>query len=158
MSRRLFIGSREIDFINSVTKELIQEVVGQKVIYYAVADKLTASDDLYGEAIKKTVYNPIEINALIRYNAPRQTVTQFNVDTIYNIEIYFHLHELTERKIVPKVGDFVKYGLQYYEVEQITFPQTTFGQIDHKVQARAICRMARKGQFDIKNIQGVNEP
>ncbi len=158
MSRRLFIGLPEVNFINWIDKELIQDVVGQKIIYYAVAEKLTAADDLYGEAIKKTTYNPVEINALVRYNAPAQTVTQFNMDTVYSIEIYFHLHELNERGITPKEGDFCKYGNSYYEVEQLTRPQLVYGQIDHKVQVRAVCRIARKGQFHVDNVEGVNEP
>lgn len=158
MSRRLFIGLPEINFINAIDKELLQDVVGQKIMYYAVSEQLTTSDDLYGEAIKKETYSPVEINALVRYNPPVQTVTQFHVDTSYNIEIFFHLHELNERNIEPKEGDFVKYGHQYYEVEQLTRPQIVFGQIDHKVQVRAVCRIARKGQFRLPSVEGVNEP
>jgi hypothetical protein len=86
----LFVGDPEADFFNCVTKEFIQKVVSQKIIYYSVSDKYTKTHKLYDEAIKKTVFSPVEINALILYNEPIQTATQFSIDTIYSVEAYFH--------------------------------------------------------------------
>ena len=40
---RLFITSREIDLISDLTKEIIKDVVGQKVYYYRVREDLTLS-------------------------------------------------------------------------------------------------------------------
>jgi hypothetical protein len=149
MSRRLFIGDQEINFFNAIGKELIQEIVGQTIVYYSVSNQMTNADDLYGEAMRKTVYVPLEINALVLYEAPTQTTSQFTEDTVYSIEIYFHLHELRERQIEPKNGDFVKFGENFYEVEELTVPDLVFGQIEHKVQVKARCRKARAGQFKI---------
>lgn len=153
MARNLFINQQEIDFFNCIGKELIQDIVGETLTYYSVADKLTHSDDLYGEAVKKTVYRPVEINALVRYNAPEQTVTNFTIDTVYTIDIYFLLEELTERGIIPREGDFVKYGKNVYEVLQLTQPQTTYGRVEDQVQAKATCRIARAGQFKVSNVE-----
>jgi len=33
---RLFITPREIDFISDITKEVIKDVVGQKIFFYKV--------------------------------------------------------------------------------------------------------------------------
>jgi hypothetical protein len=154
MSRRLFINTKEVNFFNVIAKELIQDIVGQKVIYYAISDKLTNSDDLYGEATKKTVCRPIEVNALVRYNDPDQSVDNFTIDTVYTIEVYFLLDELSERGVAPHVGDFVQYGDSFFEVEQLTKPDLIYGQIDNKVQVRAICRVAREGQFKLPPIEG----
>lgn len=149
MSRRLFVNEPEVNFFNDIGKELIQEIVGQKLIYYAVSNELTKSDDLYNEATKKVLFHPIEINALVLYRDPVQTVTSFSADTVYSIEIYFLLYELTERDVTPRMGDFVQFGKDFYEIEQLTLPQLTYGQIDHKVQVRATCRIAREGQFKV---------
>lgn len=149
MSRRLFICDQEIDFFNGIDKELIQEIVGQEITYYAVSDELTHSDDLYGEAMRKTVYTPVVISARVLYNDPQQSITGFSVDTTYSIEIYFHIYELTERGITPREGDFVKFGNNAYEIQKLTSPQIVYGQIEHKVQVKAICKIAREGQFNI---------
>lgn len=149
MSRRLFINDQEINFFNVIAKELIQDIVGQKLVYYAISDQYTKSDDLYGEAIKKTVCTPVEINALVSYEDPAQTVTNFSVDTVYNIECYFLLDELKERGVIPRVGDFVQYGKTFFEIQQLTAPDLVYGEIDHKEQIRAICQVAREGQFKL---------
>lgn len=153
MSRRLFIGDQEINFFNWIGKELIQEIVGQKIIYFAVSQEATRSDALYGEAIQKTTYEPVEINALVIYNEPEQTVDNFSFDTIYRIQIAFALNELSERDIEPRVGDFVQYGESFYEVLELTKPNLIYGQVDHKQTVRAVCRIARAGQFQVEHIK-----
>jgi hypothetical protein len=151
----LFIGDKEVDFFNSVTKEIIQRIVGQKIIYYSISEEHTNTHKLYDEAIKKTSFVPVEVNALILYNEPVQTANQFSIDTLYSIEIYFHVHELNERNIVPREGDFVKFGDILYEIEKLVKPQIVYGQVDKLVMVKASCRVARQGQFEVlDSIQG----
>jgi hypothetical protein len=151
----LFVTNKEVSFFNHITKELLQRIVGQKVIYYAVSEQHTKTNDLYDEAIKKTVYRPVEVNALVKYNAPTQKATEFTIDTIYSIEVYFHIHELQERKVVPREGDFVKFGTIVYEIEKLTRPQIVYGQMNNEVMVKAECRVSRKSQFEVlDNIPG----
>jgi hypothetical protein len=146
---RLFVDDKEIDFFNCVTKELMQKIVGQKIIYYSVSEEHTNSHRLYDEAIKKTVYTPVEINALILYNEPLQSATQFSIDTIYSLEVYFYTKELQERNITPREGDFVKFGEIVYEIEKLTRAQITYGQIENEVMLKSNCRVSRKSQFEV---------
>lgn len=146
----LFIGAKEISFFDSIAKEMIQRVIGQHITYYSVSEEHTNSHPLYNEAISKTVFTPIDINALILYGEPDQTNTQFTIDTIYNIEVYFHTHELEERNVVPREGDFVKWGTVIYEISKLTEPQLVFGQINEKVMKKAECVVSRKSQFDFE--------
>ena len=57
---RLFITPREIDFISDVTKEVIKDVVGQKIFYYRVREDLTEIHDVYEEAVEITEEMEIE--------------------------------------------------------------------------------------------------
>lgn len=145
----LFVTPKEIDFFNHINKELIQRIVAQRITYYAVSEEHTKTDDLYDEAIKKTTFDPVEINALVLYKNPVQSSTKFTIDTIYAIECYFHINELKEREIIPREGDFVKFGNIVYEVEKLTRPQITYGQIDNEVMIKAECRVSRKSQFEL---------
>lgn len=152
---RLFISPSEVDFFDSITKELIQCIVGQKIIYYSISEEHTNTHRLYDEAIKKTSWRPVSVNALILYNEPLQTATQFSIDTIYSIECYFHIHELRERNIIPREGDFVKFGDILYEIEKLNKPQIVYGQVENQVMHKAICRVSRKSQFEVlDSIQG----
>lgn len=152
---RLFISPSEIDFFDSITKELIQSIIGQKIIYYSISEEKTNTHRLYDEALKKTSLRPVSVNALILYNEPLQTATQFSIDTIYSIECYFHIHELRERNIIPREGDFVKFGDILYEIEKLNKPQIVYGQVENQVMHKAVCRVSRKSQFEVlDSIQG----
>ena len=146
---RLFVGPKELSFFTSITKELMQKIIAQKIIYYAVSEKYTKSHSLYDEAIKKTVYNPIEVNALVLYKDPEQTNTSFSIDTIYKTEVYFYIAELQERNLIPREGDFLKFGNIIYEIDKLTRPQITYGQIENEVMVKADCIVSRRSNFDI---------
>lgn len=146
----LFITGKEIDLFNSLSKETIQKIINQKIIYYAVSAEHSNVNELYNESIQKTVYSPIEINALILYNDPLQTTTNFSIDTVYSIEIYFLENELKERNVEPREGDFCRWNEIYYEIKTLTRPQMYFGQIENKVMLKALCVVSRQSSFAIK--------
>ena len=56
---RLFITSREIQFINDITKEVVKDVIGQQIIYYPISTMKTQVHPVYEEAIEKIFENPI---------------------------------------------------------------------------------------------------
>jgi len=146
---RLFVGDREVNFFHGLAKELIQKTICQKIIYYSVSEKHTNAHRLYDEAIKKTVYHPVEVNALILFTEPTQSVGQFSLDTVYKVEVSFHIEELEERNLIPREGDFVKFGNVLYEIEKLTRPQIIYGQINNEMTVKASCRVARESQIDI---------
>lgn len=146
---RLFLGSKELKFFNSITKEVLQKMVEQKIIYYSVSEEHTKSHRIYDESPSKTVFTPVEINALVLYNEPEQTNNDFTIDTVFKIEVYFHIDELQDRRIIPREGDFMKFLDKVYEIEKLTRPQIVYGQIENEVMVKAICRVARKSQIDI---------
>ena len=145
----LFVTPKELNFFNHINKELIQRIVAQTITYYAVSEEHTKTHKLYDEAITKTIFQPVTINARVLYKSPDQNVGQFSIDTVYSIECYFHIFELQERNIIPREGDFVKFGNTVYEIEKLTRPQITYGQIDHEVMVKAECRVSRKSQFEL---------
>ena len=155
---RHFITQREINFINDRTKELIQRVVGEEVIYYAISLEKTSSHRLYGEAVKKTWQAPVRINALVLYENDSVSSTNFTLDSKYRLEVYFHAQELLERNVSPREGDFVEYGEIFYEITQVTQPQVVFGQVNNKVMKKCTCVPSREGQFQAggKDDEGVD--
>lgn len=152
---RLFLSTKEIHFFNSLNKELIQKIVQQKIIYYSVSEEHTQVNDLYKESINKTVYVPVEINARVLYKEPEQSAGQFSIDTKYSIEVYFHMDELEQRKLIPREGDFLKFGTVVYEIQRLTRPQITYGLIEQEVMTKAECIVSRKSNFEVLDkIQG----
>lgn len=147
MSRTLFVNDKERRFFKQLHKELVQKIVGQEVTYFSVSVEHTKVDDLYNEAVQKTVFQPVVINALVYYMEPLPEANRFSLDMVYQIEAYFGKAEMEERNIIPRNGDFLKFGDIFYEIIKLTEPQIYFGQIDHSVMWKAEARVAREGQF-----------
>lgn len=146
MSRK-FITQREIDFIGKINKELIQKVTGTEVHYYAISLEKSRVNRLYDEAVEKVWEPPVKIFGRVLYDNPQSATTGRGVDSVYNIEVYFHELELTDRNVVPKEGDFIEFGQVFYEITSATQPQIVFGQVNNKVMTKCVCVRSREGQF-----------
>jgi hypothetical protein len=152
-----FVTSREIDFINVISKELIQHVVGQTVGYYAISLEKSKLNQLYNEAERKVWAAPILIDALVNYDNPNVKSTNGVQDTQYSLEVYFHNQELTERNVRPKDGDFIEYGQVFFEITSVVQPQLIFGQVNNKIMTKCTCVPSREGQFQNGNRSAENK-
>ena len=55
----LFLGKKERDLVKQVNDELVERVIGQQVLYYAIDVRKTNYHSLYGEAMEKTFLPPV---------------------------------------------------------------------------------------------------
>lgn len=144
---RLFITPREIDFINDVAKEVVKDVIGQKIYYFPISVLKTEVHDVYEEAIDKIFENPIEIDALVKYEPQQVTTNNFGSEEIYTIEAYVQSRDLLDKGIEIFEGDFFSYGDTFFEVTKSPSTDTIFGQIEHKRFITISGKQSRKGQF-----------
>ncbi|HEU5118178.1 MAG TPA: hypothetical protein VFT74_16290 [Isosphaeraceae bacterium] len=144
---RLFVTDREINFINSIQRELVQHVVVQEVKYYAILEDRTRAHSLYNEAVKKVWSPPVSINARVLWENPEEKSTNLGSDSTYRAEVYFHTRELQERNVEPKQGDFIEFGEVFFEIASVTRPDIIFGQVNNKTQVKCTCVQSRQGQF-----------
>ena len=146
----LFLGKKERDLVKQVNDELIEKVIGQQILYYAIDLETTDFHPLYGEAIEKTFLAPIRVYALVEW---RQDETDYmegiGVDKTWEIVIHFHKRRLTEdQDLFAREGDFVLYNDHYYEIVNLAEPKLLFGQAGNEFEILATCKRARKGLFD----------
>ena len=144
---RLFITPREIDLVNDLTKELIKDVVGQKIYYYSISLTKTKINALYDEAPEKIFENPVEINCFVNYKEPSYNIGKFGVDETQNIEAYIQYRDLIDKGIEIDVGDFFSYGDVFFEITSATKIKELFGQIEYGDGFRLMGKQARKEQF-----------
>jgi hypothetical protein len=148
MSRK-FITNKELAFISKINKELIQDYIGQEVIYYAISEEHTVSHRLYQESVNKVWFSPVRINALVEYDNPGVDTTNFTLDSKYEMSVLFHTDELIERNVKPKEGDFIEFGQVVFEITAVTQPQLIFGQVSEKIMTKCMCKPSREGQMQI---------
>lgn len=145
----LFLNKKERDLVKQVNDELVERIVGQQVLYYAIDVDKTNYHSLYGEAIEKTFLPPVRVYALIDWEGIKTSTDKYGLDIMTTLTIKFHKRRLTEdQDIFVREGDFVSYGGLFYEIVTLEEPKQLFGQADHRYQINAKCVRARKGLFD----------
>lgn len=80
---------------------------------------------------------------------PENPTTNFTTDVVYRIEVYFHNDELYQRNLTARQGDFIKWNKIVYEIQQLTLPQITYGQVEQEVMTKAVCQSVRKSLVDL---------
>ena len=150
---RLFITPREINFISDITKEIMKDVIGQKIVYYPVSELKTKTHGIYNESIKKIFDNPIIIDALVDNNFQSDTkINMFGVDAQYKIEAYIQHRDLVEKGLSINIGDFFSFSDIFYEITERSFMRNIYGMPEHKDGVKIVGTKARQGLFDTKVI------
>ena len=150
---RLFIGQREIQFVNDLTKEFIKDVAGQAIHYFPVSAIKSQVHGLYNESIQKIFENPIRIPALVGQPEYSSKTTNFGPDIEAKIEVLIQYRDLQDKGVVLSEGDFFSFDDIVYEVlTVVNGGKNIFGLAEYNVSWRLTARTARLGQFDPKNL------
>jgi len=145
---RLFITPREINFISDITKEIIKDVVGQKIYYYPVSEHKTQVRGVYNEAFKKVFDNPIAIDALVDSQYQNDsTMDQFGSDTQYKLEVFIQYRDMVEKGINIEPGDYFSFSTIFYEISQVTIMRNIYGLAEHKGGIKLVGTRARESLF-----------
>tara|TARA_Y100001938_G_C8056446_1_gene414642 strand:- start:567 stop:1055 length:489 start_codon:yes stop_codon:yes gene_type:complete len=146
----LFLGKKERDLVKQVNDELVENVIGQAILYYPIDMDRTNFHDMYGEAIEKTYLSPVRVYAMVNFEEESTSYLEgMGIDADSVITVNFHRRRLTEdQDLYVREGDFVLYGKTYYEIVKLSEPRKLFGQVNHTFEISAICKRARKGLFD----------
>ena len=145
----LFTGEKEADFVKQINDEVIERVVGQQVLYFAISNEHTNYHSLYGEAIEKVYYPPVRVFAQVTWNGSKTEFTKYGIDRRPQIQIDFHKRRLTEdQNLYVRVGDFVRFGDFDYEIVELSEPKLLLGQTDKSFEISATCILAREGKFN----------
>jgi len=145
---RLFITPKELNFISDITKELVKDIVGQKIYYYPINELKTRANALYNEAYRKVFDNPIVLDALVDARFQNETtINQEGVDAQYRIEVFLQYRDIVDRGIAVSIGDFFSFSDIFYEVADQVIIQNIYGLPEHKSGIKITGTKARETQF-----------
>jgi len=150
---RLFITPRELDLISDLTKEVIKDVIGQKIYYYAVRTDVTQVHDVYEESVEKVFDPPLEVDALVEWSAGEIKTNKFSSEKFHSIEARVHAQDLIDKGLHLKMGDFFSYGSVFFEITQVVTISKIFGQVEHITGYKLAGKQAREGLID-RMVQG----
>jgi hypothetical protein len=90
-----------------------------RVGYFKI-DLYNTTPNIYGEAIEKWYYPPLEIKCLIERGIVTNTDTEYGVDVNQTITITVNKVEFeTTYNFTPEVGDIITDQQKYYEINSI---------------------------------------
>jgi len=144
---RLFITPREIDFIADLNKEIIKDVIGQKIYFYKVRQDLTAIHEVYEEALDKVFDPPIEIDVRIDWDPSEVRATRFGQENYYSITVYIQSRDLLDKDIDVEAGDFFSYGDTFFEATSVVAVSNIYGEVEHTTGVKVTGKQARIGQI-----------
>lgn len=145
---RLFITPRELNFISDITKELMKDVVGQKIYYYPISELKTKTHEVYNEALQKVYDNPIALDALVDNNFQSDTkIDKFGVDAQFRVEVFLQHRDLVDKGINVNIGDFFSFSDVFYEITERVFMRNIYGLPEHKDGVKLVGIKAREGLF-----------
>ena len=154
---RLFITEREINFINDIGKEIVKDVIGQKIYYFPISDIKSNVHDVYEEAPDKVFENPIEIDVLVKYDPQQIRSNTFGTEEMYKIEVYAQARDLLDKEMEIREGDFFSFGSVFFDVLAAPDSSVIFGEIEHKGFITIQGKQAREGQFISKTFGPTDE-
>jgi len=144
---RLFITPREISFINDIAKEIVKDVIGQKIYLFPISVAKTKVHDVYEEAVDKIFDNPIKVDALVLYSADQITTGRFGSEEYYTIDVYLQVKDLLDKGIQVNEGDFFSYGEVFFEIIKAPVSNTIYGEIEYSGYITITGKQSRKGNF-----------
>ena len=145
---RLFITSREIDFISDINKEIVKDVLGQKVYYYSVREDISEVHDVYEESIEKIFDPPIEIESRVTWEPDVVTTGKFGHEKRAGLSCHMHYRDVLDKQLNIRTGDFLSYGDNFFEITSVVYDKSIFGQIEHVTGLKLVCKQARIGQIN----------
>ena len=144
---RLFLTPREINFMNDISKELVKDVVGQKIFLYQISEIKSKVHDIYEEAQDKIFDNPIALDCLVEFEPQTIKTDNFGSEEYSSIKAYVQSRDLLDKGIDILEGDFFSYGELFFEIVTAPTSETLYGQIEHDSYTTLTGKQARRGQF-----------
>ena len=127
---RLFFTEKEADLFSDLTKEIIKDVIGQKIFYYHVREDLSNPHALYEESIEKVFDPPIEIDCLVEWQAAEVKLTNFGYEQTKNVTVFLHPRDMKDKDLDLHEGDFFQFGDYFFETTTIIVEKIMFGQTE----------------------------
>lgn len=147
---RLFITPREIDYINDINKEILVDVIGQKIHLYPISHTKTLVHDVYRESPEKIFENPVEVFCRVAWQNPDVSTDSFGHEKRWRVEAYVPYRDMIDREIQVTPGDFFSFDSVFYEVLTVVETHNVFGQAEHLGGLKIVGRSSRKENFVAK--------
>lgn len=145
-----FVTQRDFEFIQHITRELIDETMDVGVVLYKIVVE-SAKVNIYGESTAKPRYTPVKVNAIVNYNKNILAAGNgLGVDQEQRVDFRFARRMLQEVNTYPEIGDIIAYNNHYYEINNIQETQLIAGKPGFNTAVICVAHLTRRTSIDIE--------
>lgn len=144
----LFFGPEEMHLFDNYSTELLEIVAQTSVNYWRIEKDFSNPNNLYGESDSKIARTPVVVYCWISADEPVTETGQYGTDVKRRLELYLHKDRLVEIGLVPRIGDFIEYDNQFFEIMSSDVPRNVYTHTQTKMGVILRCLSARAGVFD----------
>lgn len=145
-----FVNQRDYEFIQHITRELIDETMDVGVILYKIVVESTKVN-IYGESTSKSRYTPVKVNAVVNYNKNVVSTNDgFGVTQDQRVDFRFARRMLQEVNTYPEIGDIIGYNNHFYEINNIQETQLIAGKPGFNTAIICVAHLTRRTSIDIE--------
>lgn len=148
MSR--FALQRDLDFFQSISREIVDEVVGTLVQIYRISTYETRTN-IYGESLGKYYMSPIEVAALISRGETERNYDGMLPDVNQTVQFRFNRFTLDEIGVYLNPGDIVRHNDAYFEISNVKEDQLIGGRPEDKYSVICDTFMSRISTLQIED-------
>ena len=114
-----FFNSRDLDFIKTISEEVVDYVVEQAVTLFKVSVGETKTN-LYGESLGKVWRAPSTIMAIVDREPMNVVYEGFGADSSQTVQFRFNRFTLEDKGFYPEIGDIIYHNDGYFEIDNVT--------------------------------------
>ncbi len=145
-----FVTQRDFEFIQHITRELIDDTMDVGVVLYKIVVESTKIN-IYGESTTKPRYTPVKVNAIVNYNKNTTVAGDgFGLEQQQRVDFRFARRMLQEVKVYPEIGDILGYNNHYYEINNIQETQLIAGKPGFNTAIICVAHLTRRTSIDIE--------
>jgi len=123
----LFLRQKDLDLFNTMTQDLVEDIIETPIYLYKIAISHMQIDDLYGDSVEKVYYNPVTLYGLIKHDDEIVTNTEIGIDSEQKIVANFQRDIIRTADVYPEIGDILGWNNAYYEIDTVNENQLEAG-------------------------------
>lgn len=114
----LFVTERDKKLMSKVNRELIDDILSTKIIYFQISEKDTIGN-VYGETTTKYFSNQYIIPCQIEREDQQHDLSDGKYDYNQAATFYFLRDYLLENNIVIEPSNYIQWDNEFYEIDNV---------------------------------------
>lgn len=144
-----FIQSRDYNFFQNISRELVDDVV-QTQVYLFKFIPYESKTNLYGESLDKSYYQGVSLFCMVEYGDESQQYDGFGQDTVQEVIFKFNQDTCIKKDVMPEIGDIIQFAEGYYEITNTNQTQLVGMQANNNFTVECITYLTRRSQLNIE--------